>query len=563
MNVNVADLRSEFTVYIVDGDYAAAEKLVSLVKTTGYDTRYYPTLDSAISGAREAPPHVILFNYEIFVDIAEDFLNKLQDVSPEILTILLLAAKQTIPALQLVEKNLAFDYQVRPLVSNLELIQKIDRAAQRLYFQFESEQLRDSMSSGGNAESVPTTTGNMQAGGVVKDGSKTSPSLPSAGGGVAEASDTTIEPEVLSRFLEQMTGVKDIERTIQVYLDALSAQMHNTPAIYFRYIPHYLSLVLSHATWLPIEKIRGIGVELKSIDPTQLPEQFQNPSQIEPLRHLLKAAFKVDNFSVFTHYSESEVLGVVVLFDPLQNSRSAQAAKVFWQIFELTYRRNSVLKEKHTLEVHDSVTGLSNRKYFRSKLDEEMARARRIALPVSLVVIDIDHFKDLNKLIGVSNADTVLKMIGSLLKKTTRVSDVLARLGADEIALLLPHTDHMGAAMKAERIRRIVESTRFPALIGRPIDHVTVSIGVSEYPAFCSDADMLLKTSDEALLQVKEAGGNRVCLATAMPGFSPDFVPKPVQDQDPGSDRRRGSTETGSADGQRPSSKSDRDEGSL
>ncbi len=350
MNVNVSDLRPEFMVFVVDSDYAAAEKLVGLVKTTGYDVKYYPTLDSAMSGARETPPHVILFNYEISFDACEEFLNRVQEVSSEILTILLVAAKQTISVLGLIERNLAFDYQVRPLISNLELVQKIDRAAQRLYFQFESEQLRDSMSSARAAAPVGVGANDHPSQGSHGDATPSRERLP-------ENSASTIEPEILSRFLDQMAAIKDLDRTIQVYLDALSAQMHNTPAIYFRYIPHYLSLVLSHATWLPIEKIRGIGVELKSIDPTVLQEQFQNPSQIEPLTHLLKAAFKVENVSTFTHFNESEVLGVGVLFDPLQNSRSAQAARVFRQIFELTYRRNSVLKEKHTLEICDSTTG--------------------------------------------------------------------------------------------------------------------------------------------------------------------------------------------------------------
>jgi hypothetical protein len=89
---------------------------------------------------------------------------------------------------------------------------------------------------------------------------------------------------------------------------------------------------------------------------------------------------------------------------------------------------------------------------------------------------------------------------------------------------LLPHTDGMGAAIKGERARRAVESMRFP-----PFDRlgpVTVSVGVGEYPSTCGDADGLLKSADEALWQVRRAGGNKVCLGTPTEGHVPDFATK-------------------------------------
>jgi diguanylate cyclase (GGDEF)-like protein len=163
-------------------------------------------------------------------------------------------------------------------------------------------------------------------------------------------------------------------------------------------------------------------------------------------------------------------------------------------------------------------------------LDEEISRSRRISLPLSMITLDIDNFQELNNVVGFGNADSVLKVIGALLKKTVRANDILARIGADEIALLLPHTSHMGAAIKAERVRRILESTRFPSIEGKGPRKISVSVGVSEYPSFCNDAEGLIKSADEALYQVKQAGGNRVCLATPPPGFTPDFVPKKVED---------------------------------
>ena len=114
-------------------------------------------------------------------------------------------------------------------------------------------------------------------------------------------------------------------------------------------------------------------------------------------------------------------------------------------------------------------------------------------------------------------------MIGMILKKTTRATDIIARTGPDEIMFILPHTDHLGAAVKAERIRRMIETTKFPVLENQEMNHLSVSVGVSEYPSFCNDAESLLKSCDEALFQVKQAGGNRVCISTPPMGFQPDF----------------------------------------
>lgn len=504
--MTLAELRPEFSVFVIDADFAAAESLVTVIKNSGYDASYFPTTDSAMAAIKNLPPHIVVVNLETFEIVAETYLGQIRAVSTEILPVLLASPKQAIAALQLVEKGLAFDYQVRPYISPLDLIQKLDRAAQRLYFQFESEQLREAVESG-----QPVTA-------------EVPPPL------VGEIPPPSLAPEILDGFLQKMSAVKDLETTIQAYIDALSAQLHNAPTLYFKYVPHYLSLVLSHSAWLPIEKIRGIGVELKSLSPTNLQNAFKDPGSIAPLKALLKEAFRAETYTAFTHYGDTEVLGVTVVFESLTNSRLEDVAHAFHGIFDLAYKRNLVVKEKHALEIFDPLTGLHNRKFFSEKIDDEISRSRRISLPLSLVTINVDGFERLNKEIGFQQSDTVLKMLAALLKKSMRANDIIARIGPDEFIMLLAHTPHMGAAVKAERLRRAIESSRIPILEGREPDHITVSVGVSEYPAFCNDADGLIKSADEALFQVKQAGGNKVCLATVPTGFVPDFIPEPAKD---------------------------------
>lgn len=516
--MNVAKLRPEFSVFLIDADFAAAESLLTVIKNAGYDANYFPTLDSALNALKNLPPHIIVFNLEALEMSADEYLAQVREVSAEILTVLLASTKQTLLSLQLVEKGLAFDYQVRPYISPLDLIQKLDRAAQRLYFQFESEQLREAMTSG--------ALGTSPSGA----GPAASPAAQPPAPLTASVPEMSLAPEILDSFMAKMSAVKDLDATIQAFIDALSSQMRNAPTLYFKYVPHYLSLVLSQSAWLPIEKIRGIGIELKSLPSGKIVEAFKDPASLAPLKELLKEAFRTERFSAFTHYCDNDVMGVTVIFDPLSEKGQKEVARAYQGVFDLAYKRNLVVKEKHALEIFDPLTGLHNRKFFNEKVDDEISRSRRISLPLSLVTINIDGFEGLNKELGFHAGDTILKMLAALLKKSMRANDIISRIGPDEFVMLLAHTPHMGAAVKAERLRRVIESTRIAVLEGRQPDHITVSIGVSEYPAFCNDADGLVKSADEALFQVKQAGGNKVCLATVPPGFVPDFTPEPAKD---------------------------------
>src|SRR5690606_5999552 len=124
--------------------------------------------------------------------------------------------------------------------------------------------------------------------------------------------------------------------------------------------------------------------------------------------------------------------------------------------------------------------------------------------------------------------DLLLKAISKLMQKTSRTSDIVARLGGEEFSIILPHTDLMGAAVKAEKLRQAVESTKFPFGETQPMGFISISIGVSEYPSISRDAEGLIKAADDALYKVKETSRNRVCVAQAIEGFEPDFIAEKV-----------------------------------
>lgn len=156
----------------------------------------------------------------------------------------------------------------------------------------------------------------------------------------------------------------------------------------------------------------------------------------------------------------------------------------------------------------DALTGASNRRHFLESLDIETGRARRNGLPVSLLVLDIDHFKEVNDTWGHQVGDLVLRDLVSGVKKIMRPHDILGRIGGEEFMVLLPDTAHASAVLLAERIRKQVEEMAIPHADGTL--HITVSIGVAEFGKDGEGMDQVIKTADDRLYRAKHAGRNRV-----------------------------------------------------
>ncbi len=172
----------------------------------------------------------------------------------------------------------------------------------------------------------------------------------------------------------------------------------------------------------------------------------------------------------------------------------------------------------HYLATTDGLTELTNRRSFLQRLLEEFYRSRRYGLSLSLIILDIDHFKSINDSYGHPAGDKVLKKLGGLLKDHVRVHDLPGRYGGEEFVILLPQTDLDGARILAEKLRSLVEATPFP--IGRAQEiRVTISLGVARIDASRMTEPMaLVKTADEALYHAKESGRNRVVTAPAPAG---------------------------------------------
>lgn len=154
----------------------------------------------------------------------------------------------------------------------------------------------------------------------------------------------------------------------------------------------------------------------------------------------------------------------------------------------------------------DALTGCLNYRGFRDRLETEIARARRTGRPVALLHADLDHFKQVNDGLGHPVGDQVLGNIGEVLEGIARRADVVARIGGEEFAVLLPETTLADAERIAERVRVTVRGLDEPA-------QVTVSVGVSALPEVADTAQQLVSTADRALYAAKGSGRDRVAVA--------------------------------------------------
>jgi diguanylate cyclase (GGDEF)-like protein len=161
--------------------------------------------------------------------------------------------------------------------------------------------------------------------------------------------------------------------------------------------------------------------------------------------------------------------------------------------------------------ITDDLTGLFNDAFFQSRLHDEIERHQRQGTTLSLVLLDLDHFKDINDSMGHQTGDVVLSGFGELLEREIRAYDVAGRVGGEEFAVLLPNTTQNEAIDIAERIRRCLWAREFQAVDGSATFHVTASVGVATNHADpdISPAD-LYQNADEALYAAKEGGRDRV-----------------------------------------------------
>jgi len=222
--------------------------------------------------------------------------------------------------------------------------------------------------------------------------------------------------------------------------------------------------------------------------------------------------------------AHEEALGVLVVQDDCQPSaltrppcaneaaHRRQLASAVAEHIALTVSNLDLREALHLQATRDPLTGLYNRRYMEESLDREFHRARRRERPLSLMMLDIDHFKRYNDNYGHAAGDDALRLVGETLLGSVRAEDLACRYGGEEFLLILPECPLEQAGVRADQIRGRLKEL-YLEREGELPDVVTVSIGVSAFTETTDSVELLIKFADDALYQAKHAGRDRVAIA--------------------------------------------------
>ncbi len=222
--------------------------------------------------------------------------------------------------------------------------------------------------------------------------------------------------------------------------------------------------------------------------------------------------------------ANDDAIGVLVLQDdgqpsdaslpshPHELARRQQLASAVAEHIALTISNLDLREALHLEAIRDPLTSLYNRRYMQESLEREVHRARRLERPLSVMILDIDHFKRYNDAFGHAAGDDALRLVGETLLCSVRAEDLACRYGGEEFVVILPECPLQQAVVRAEQVRSRLKEL-YAERAGELPDVLTVSIGVAAFGETTDNVDLLIKFADQALYQAKRDGRDRVVIA--------------------------------------------------
>lgn len=229
---------------------------------------------------------------------------------------------------------------------------------------------------------------------------------------------------------------------------------------------------------------------------------FPNEKKDQPIRSLIIFPITDDEF---------RCRGVFSVESNEPNQFTNETMQIFSTLMEnasVAFTRAVLYQKMELLATTDGLTGLNNHRHFQEILSKELERARRYRHPLSLLLMDIDHFKTFNDTYGHPVGDLVLKEISLCIQKSIRTNDIPARYGGEEFTVIIPETNQANAMIIAERVRATIEKHIIHSLEKQL--RVTVSIGCATYPTQASSQQELIDLADKALYYSKGHGRNQI-----------------------------------------------------
>jgi diguanylate cyclase (GGDEF)-like protein len=257
---------------------------------------------------------------------------------------------------------------------------------------------------------------------------------------------------------------------------------------------------------------------------------FESPVLVMFIFYIMVGTFLIHHNKAIKNTITAMVLVVVIFFTNeglIFSTEKLTTMVAFNVILLFTYfisaylsknlRRNEdkiqdMLHKTQEMSVTDGLTNLYNQTHFFLLLRLQMKKSQRYQKSFSIIIFDVDHFKNYNDTNGHLKGSEVLKQMGDIMRRCFRSSDVLAKYGGDEFVIILPESDKVGAFLAADRLREVVEEEPFEGREQQPLGKITLSLGISSYPEHGRNLEELLDHADKALYSAKKSGRNRTVI---------------------------------------------------
>ncbi len=489
--MKIEEVRTSFTVYLIASELNRLDGIAESLGLAGYMVASFSELTAAFSEFPSNPPHMILFSGEEAKFDLTKAMKQVRAQLPESHFFLVTPIEDRDKALPFLDKGV-YDLIYTPVKSTTELLKSLDRAAERDYFMYLNERL----SAGQVQPEGATSATSTQARSVVSD-------------------------DFHLNYVRELFEQRNSDDGIQTFLQAASNLLGSCPGFYMKYISNRRVLMATLGHRLEIEW-NGIGVNFNESAPDSFrTAHLREPANIVEIQQMVREVFQVEEFFALPVEALGEIQGLIFLLRPEPGPEINMILQDWLMLLSKALSLLEAERRLHVVTIKDPATDLLNRQNFLLRVTQEISRSRRTMTPVSLALLAIDQYGIIMSQMGPEEAQTVLRMAARIFEKHSRVNDVVGRTGADEFGVLLPHTGRAGALVKAERLRRIIESADFSRVL-KTFPQLTVSIGVAEYPSMVRDADELMGAADEALYQVR-GQGNKTCVAKPPEGFVADF----------------------------------------
>ena len=321
----------------------------------------------------------------------------------------------------------------------------------------------------------------------------------------------------------KLNSALELPNILEAAIEAITSVVQANRCSVFQFFPQDRSIQLMHHAGLDKptgEAPQRINVAESRVIAKAVAEDHD--LLIADIEHELQlpnlSNYQSSSFMIFLMKRENELLGIVNVNDRVDGHPFTdwdfQLGQMISQLLATAFS-NAQLYERVKLEsITDSLTQLYTHGHFQEMLSHETALAERYGGEVSLIMMDIDHFKHFNDTYGHQTGDLVLASLAQSVKKQLRQSDRAFRYGGEEFAIVLPRTDMDGALVMAERVRSVIENMKIPS--DQKKLHVTISLGVGQYDKGTNKKQLVEKT-DQALYQAKLEGRNRVIAAKSAP----------------------------------------------